>query len=323
MSRRHPPLSARSTNISLPLLRLVLGLSAALILPITATIIGSSSVAAAETSDNKIVLGSDELFTGIAGQGKLTEEQIKAWLDDPKNTAVLQYELPLGLSTGAGQEKGIQENPLTLAKIELGRQLYFDGRVSGDGSISCASCHDPEQGFAAHTQFGIGVKKQTGNRNSPVAYNRILSDAQFWDGRASSLEEQAKGPIANPIEMSSTHDACVECVKGLPGYKLEFEKVFASGGKPGEVNIDNVAKAIASFERALVTGPSPFDYAEQFKPFEKMDLADINDDPALKKKYEAAKAGVDAHPMSASASAAWSSTLAIVASAPPATSAPT
>ena len=80
--------------------------------------------------------------------------------------------------------------------------------------VSCASCHHPDEGFGRHTQFGVGISDQTGGRNSPISYNRILSDPQFWDGRAGSLEEQAVGPIANPIEMGNTHEACVECLKG-------------------------------------------------------------------------------------------------------------
>ena len=83
---------------------------------------------------------------------------------------------------GAGIQ-GLDENPLTRAKIELGRQLYFDTRLSSDNTVSCASCHDPAMGFAKDTQFGVGVDGQEGGRNSPVAYNRILSGPQFWDGR--------------------------------------------------------------------------------------------------------------------------------------------
>src|SRR5690606_36413472 len=132
----------------------------------------------------------------IPGEGPLTIEQIKKWLDDPKNHVVLEVELPLGLSAGAGQIKGLDKNPLTRAKIELGRQLFFDNRLSGDFTVSCATCHDPDHAYTAPTQFGVGIRGQVGNRNSPVAYNRILSDLQFWDGRADSLEDQAIGPIA-------------------------------------------------------------------------------------------------------------------------------
>ena len=218
------------------------------------------------------MLGEADLLSGIPGEGTLKVEEIKAWIDDPKNHAVLKPTLPLGLAAGAGQIAGVDENPLTRAKIELGRQLYFDPRLSKDGTISCASCHAPEFGYAKNTQFGVGVGGQLGGRNSPVAYNRILSGPQFWDGRAASLEEQAVGPIANPIEMSNTHDACVACLGNVEGYRTQFEKIFPDG-----VTIDNVAKAIASFERALVTGPAPWDYYEVYKTYSdsyKEDLAD-------------------------------------------------
>lgn len=250
----------------------------------------------AEAASSKTLLGSPDLTGGIPGSGPLKVGEIEAWLADPKNTATLDVELPLGLSAGQQQIKGLEANPLTRAKIELGRQLYFEPRLSADGSVSCASCHAPESGWAAHTQFGVGIKGQTGGRNSPVSYNRILSDLQFWDGRAASLEAQALGPIANPIEMGNTHEACIKAIAGIPGYKLEFEKVF------GDLNIENVGKAIASFERAIVTGPSPYDYYERFRPLEKLDPDDLKtDDPATYAKYVEFKKAIDQHPMSESA----------------------
>ncbi len=103
-----------------------------------------------------------------------------------------------------------------------------------------------------------------GGRNSPVSYNRILSREQFWDGRASTLEDQAVGPIANAIEMGNTHEACVACLAGIPGYKLQFEAIFEDG-----LNIMNVGKALATFERVLVTGPTPYDYLVELQSFEK------------------------------------------------------
>jgi cytochrome c peroxidase len=247
----------------------------------------------------KVLLGSPELTAGIPGEGPLTEAQVKAWLDDPKNSETLEVELPLGLSLGAQQIVGLKENPLTQAKIELGRQLYFDPRLSGDTTISCATCHNPTTGYAANTQFGVGIRKQTGNRNSPTAFNRILSGAQFWDGRAASLEEQAVGPIANPIEMGHTHDACVSCVDQIPLYKLQFEKIF------GKTSIENIAKAIACFERTLVTGASPYDYRAALQKYLNLDPDDLasleQDDPAKFKEYQALKADVEKHPMSESA----------------------
>lgn len=251
-----------------------------------------------------IKLGDPSLTAGIPGEGKtITIEEVEAWLADPKNHIVLKPELPLGLKAGEAEIKGIDKNPLTRAKIELGRQLYFDPRLSSDASISCASCHVPELGYAADTRFGVGVEAQEGNRNSPTAYNRILSDAQFWDGRAESLEEQAKGPIANPIEMSNTHEACLECLKGMPGYVKQFNLVFEDG-----LTIDNVAQAIACFERVLVTGPTPWDYHQERANFEQQFAADIEDLDALQEEdeelydeYMKLKEASEKHPISESA----------------------
>ncbi|MEZ6148048.1 MAG: cytochrome c peroxidase [Planctomycetaceae bacterium] len=258
---------------------------------------------AVEPLPTSVMLGDESLYAGVPGEGPLSVEEVKTWLATPGVHESLSVTLPLGLSLGQNEMKGLDENPLTRAKIELGRQLYFDGRLSSDGTISCASCHDPAQGWAAQTQFGVGVGGQTGNRNSPVSFNRILSGPQFWDGRAESLEAQAVGPIANPIEMANTHDAAVESVKNIEGYRLQFDAVFGEDS----VNIDNVGKALATFERAIVTGPSPYDYYADLKPFldqfpSEEDLADLKeDDPDLFAKYEAIKALSEEHPMSESA----------------------
>lgn len=256
---------------------------------------------------NVVLLGGGELTSGIPGEGPLTDEEIAAWLDDPANHVELEVKLPLGLSLGQGAIKGLKENPLTRAKVELGRQLYFDRRLSADGTVSCADCHHPDEGYARHTQFGVGVGAQEGNRNSPASYNRILSDKQFWDGRAASLEEQAVGPIANPIEMANTHEQCVADLGKIPGYKLQFEKIFPDDS--GQcVNIDNVGKAIAAFERVIVTNPSPFDYYEPLRTLElayRQDLEDLEtfqeEAPDEYAQYMAARDAAAAHPMSESA----------------------
>lgn len=256
------------------------------------------ATAATPKASNKVVLGpqASDLTSGIPGKGPLTLAELQIWLDDPKNHEPLDFELPLGLAAGASQIRGVEENPLTRAKIELGRQLYFDTRISGDQTISCASCHAPEHAFAFNTQFGVGIRGLTGNRNSPPAYNRILSDKQFWDGRAGSLEEQALGPIANNIEMGGAHDTCVTCLAGIPGYQLQFDKVF------GGLTIENVGKAIATFERALVTGPSPYDYHERLVPFRAVDLEVLKeDDEDAFARYKQLLAEAEAHPMSDSA----------------------
>lgn len=266
----------------------------------------SGDAAAAPATETKVAVASEvaaievsltdpTLTAGIPGDGPLTDEQIKAWLDKPENHLVIKPILPLGLDKGAGQEKGLKENPLTRAKIELGRQLYFDTRLSKDNTVSCASCHHPDTGYAANTRFGVGIGKQEGGRNSPTSYNRILSDLQFWDGRAASLEEQAKGPIQNPIEMGSSHEVCVKTIADIPGYKMQLEKIY------GDTSIDSIAKAIASFERAVVTGPSPFDYNEVLVAFKGEDEDDIKENPAAWAKYSAAKDALTKKPMSESA----------------------
>lgn len=257
---------------------------------------------AAEPATERVQLGTSSLTAGIAGKGVLKLDEVKKWLANPANHSVLDPELPLGLSAGAQQIQGLKENPLTRAKIELGRQLYFDTRLSADNTVSCASCHHPDEGYARHTQFGVGINGQEGGRNSPVSYNRILSAAQFWDGRANSLEAQAIGPIANPIEMGNTHANAVKTVAGIAGYELQFKAVF---GGSNAVSIENVGKALASFERAIVTGPSAYDFSEGFASFAKMsadDLAELKEDsPEAYARYETLKKGVADHPMSASA----------------------
>ena len=140
---------------------------------------GASDTGTSDTApvakSSSVMLGSPELTAGIAGEGSLSASEIKTWLDDPANHEMLEVELPLGLSAGQSSIVGLDANPLTRAKIELGRQLYFDTRLSSDDTVSCASCHDPDEGYARHTRFGIGVDAQEGDRNSPVSYNRILS----------------------------------------------------------------------------------------------------------------------------------------------------
>ena len=259
-----------------------------------------SRVATAETAN--VQLGDASLTSGIAGGGDALElSEIEEWLDDPENHEVLEFELPLGLSAGAGMIRGVNENPLTRAKIELGRQLFFDTRLSADNTISCASCHRPDHGYAAPTPFGIGIRDQLTGVNSPTSYNRILSDKQFWDGRADSLEEQAKGPIAAPGEMGNTHEQAVKTVEGINGYRQQFLTIFPDEG----VTIDTIAKAIASFERAIVTGPSPFDYAESLRPFEDYEPEDFDElreeDPEGHARYLELKQLASRHPMSESA----------------------
>jgi cytochrome c peroxidase len=147
------------------------------------------------------------------------------------------------------------DNSQTAEKILLGKKLYFDTRLSNDNTISCATCHDPQKGWSDDGPTSSGIRGQLGGRRSPPVSNSAYSPLQFWDGRAPSLEEQAKGPIANPIEMGNTHEAMLKTVDNIPGYVEEFKNVF--GTSP--ITIDQVAQAIAAYERTIVTTDSPFD----------------------------------------------------------------
>ncbi len=155
-----------------------------------------------------------------------------------------------------------EDNPITLAKVELGRQLYFDTRLSRDSTVSCATCHDPKKGWTDQAPVSTGIRGQKGGRSAPTVMNRLFSRAQFWDGRAASLEEQALGPIGNPIEMGFTVDEAVVRLNGIAGYKIQFEKVFGGPASP-----DRIAKAIAAFERTVLAGGAPNDYYERAEPF--------------------------------------------------------
>jgi len=159
--------------------------------------------------------------------------------------------------------KGLEEmpvpadNPMTVEKVELGKQLYFDKRLSGDGSVSCATCHNPTKAWTDNKPVSNGIKGQKGGRSAPTVINSGYALFQFWDGRAKSLEEQALGPIQNPVEMGMTLDSVAKKLNAVPGYKAQFQKVFGTDATP-----DAISKAIASFERTIVSGDAPFDRYE-------------------------------------------------------------
>lgn len=140
------------------------------------------------------------------------------------------------------------------AKIELGKQLYFDGRLSKDNAISCAFCHNPGTGFADSRQTSIGVGGGIGGRQSPTVLNTAFNHIQFWDGRARSLEEQAIGPIHNPVEMAETHEHVVAKLGNIKGYQQQFRAVFGT-----DVNLQGIAEAIAAYERTVLSTNSAFD----------------------------------------------------------------
>lgn len=150
-----------------------------------------------------------------------------------------------------------EQRPITEAKVSLGRMLYFDTRLSKNQELSCNSCHDLTRYGVDSEPTSPGHKAQRGGRNSPTTYNAALHIAQFWDGRAADVEEQAKGPVLNPIEMAMPDaSAVVKVLKSIPGYAPAFAAAFPGEADP--ITYDNAAAAIGAFERRLLT-PSPFD----------------------------------------------------------------
>jgi cytochrome c peroxidase len=160
-------------------------------------------------------------------------------------------DVPLGLKKVVWPDN----NKYSAEKVELGKQLYFDKRLSRDDTISCASCHDPKKGWSNDDTFATGVRGQRGGRSSPTIINSAFQELQFWDGRAKGLEGQALGPIQNPIEMDSTLPEVVAKLDKIEGYKKQFQKVFGTN-----VSEDGIAKAIAAFERTVLSGGAPYDY---------------------------------------------------------------
>ena len=144
---------------------------------------------------------------------------------------------------------------INLAQVELGKKLYFDPRLSKSGFISCNSCHNLSMGGTDNLKTSIGHNWQQGPINAPTVLNSSLNLAQFWDGRAADLKEQAGGPIANPGEMAFTHTLAVGLLESIPEYVVEFKQVFANN----KITIDEVTLAIAEFEKTLVTPNSRFD----------------------------------------------------------------
>lgn len=146
------------------------------------------------------------------------------------------------------------DNPMTVEKVELGKMLFFEKRLSKDKDISCATCHLPKHGYAEPEPVSTGHKGQKGNRNANPVINSQYATSLFWDGRAKSLEDQAGGPVENPIEMGQDMNTVTKELAGIPEYKERFMAVF--GEAPSK---DNITKAIAAFERTLLEGNSPFD----------------------------------------------------------------
>jgi len=150
----------------------------------------------------------------------------------------------------------VADNPVTEEKIELGKALFFDPRLSASGVFSCYSCHNLATGGDDNLETSIGHGWQKGPRNSPTVLNAVLNEAQFWDGRAEDLKAQAKGPVQASVEMANTPDNAVATLASMPGYVEMFRSAFA--GEDDPVTFDNMARAIEAFEATLIT-PAPFD----------------------------------------------------------------
>ncbi len=177
-------------------------------------------------------------------------------LDSPRQSVLpigvpVQIKAPLGLP----RVPVPKDNPPTAETIALGRRLYYDPRLSADNTVACATCHNPKFGFTDGQPVSTGIRGQKGGRSAPSVFNAAYYTVQFWDGRAPSLEKQAEGPVQNPIEMGHTLEGAVKKLAADPSYRAAFERAF--GRAP--ITYQMVAKSIASFERTVISGNSPFD----------------------------------------------------------------
>src|SRR5262245_17648537 len=188
-------------------------------------------------------------LSGIPGAAQQKDDKIKYELRD-----FLGLQIPAGLDVFALRIPA--DNPVTPEKIELGKLLFFDRALSQDNTVSCADCHHPDLAFTDGRPVSTGIRGQKGGRSAPTLINRAFSASQFWDGRASSLEQQAKGPMLDPLEMGNrSHEDIVVRLERLTGYKTLFKEAFGTDA----ITIDRVAQAIATFERTLLSGNSAFD----------------------------------------------------------------
>ena len=147
------------------------------------------------------------------------------------------------------------DNPYSAARVELGRYLFFDARLSANGKVSCATCHPPEHAFAGGEPAPLGVTGKALRRRAPTLINRAYGRSQFLDGRAATLEAQVVGPVTHPDEMATTREAAAGAIARIAGYQALFERAFGDS----EISFDRITKAIASFERTILSGNSPYD----------------------------------------------------------------
>jgi cytochrome c peroxidase len=195
--------------------------------------------------------GAEDAKGKAGAHGALAMDEQQKIIDGLKLSATP----PLGVNAEIWQSFVPADNALEPARIALGRRLYFETRLSRDGTVACATCHDASRGFTDRRPLSEGIGDKVGRRNAPTTANALLLQVQFWDGRADSLEAQAKLPITNPIEMGMRDDkAVVAAIAGDASYQADFKKAY---GRP--VNFDDLARAIASFERTLIFLDAPYD----------------------------------------------------------------
>lgn len=192
------------------------------------------------------VLGQSLAITNFAQ----AEESVQA----PAHTQASAKTQPNAKAPKSSQQLGQKQHGKV---VELGKILFFDPRLSRTGTVSCNSCHNVMSSGTDNRSFSLGFSAQPGGRNAPSVWNAKFMSVQFWDGRAASLEDQAKGPITNPVEMGApNHGLVIERLKKVPEYVTLFEDTF---GKENPITIDNVAHAIAEYERTLESTDSDFD----------------------------------------------------------------
>ena len=166
----------------------------------------------------------------------------------------LALQIPLGLDRGL---LAPPENPVTPEKAALGRRLFFDKRLSSDNSLACSDCHQPKQAFSDGKRVALGVRDQTGNRNTPAIINRTYGRSFFWDGRISTLEEQVLQPIQHPKEMGAELPTVIQTLRTDATYQRQFENIF---GSPPDVR--SLSYALATYVRTLLSGASRYDLYE-------------------------------------------------------------
>jgi len=217
-----------------------------------------------------LVVGAATLILGCQGARKQASSVAEAPPDGATQQATLKAPpIPeagplarpkslrqVGVPDGATRAAIPPDNPQTPEKIALGQRLFFDGRLSADGTVACSTCHDPARAFTDGRPASIGIKGRVGQRNAPTILNALYNKTQFWDGRVKTLEEQAALPIVNPVEMGQPSlDAAVAGIAAIGEYKQAFRRVF---GRPP--NGPDLLRAIASYERTQLSFDSPFDH---------------------------------------------------------------